>query len=461
VPSVLAVITSAAILWTTQSPVLDGDVYWHILAGSELASGSTPSAIGEDWSFAPDPQPWVSTQWLAELGLWHLYSAVGWAAILAFRVVTCAIAIGVLTWTTLRGRSTMLAAWPFLVAMLAACAASQERPQQLTLIGAAILGGVLEKGLTQGGIPRWYSVVPPTILWANAHGGWVLVPTTIALVGVSRIFEHGVLDKVAHRALALGVALAACGAASPSGVDNIVAVARFSAATERVKEWQPTTPLSGMGIFTLLMLLGILAAWARPVGVPRSEMLATVALVAFTWVAVRNVAPGLLLIAPLVAHRMDRSFRTTGELTWMPSRLAMGGVVGILALGAAAVATSSPLQGVRLPVTLAQRVADLPPGQRVLNDYNVAGVVLHFGGEATQVAIDGRADRYGAEYIRSYLDLVSMRGHWNLLLRELDPTSALLAEDSPLVHVLTGGWGWEQLGTEGRYVLLAPDSASE
>ena len=168
-------------------PLLDGDLYWHLIAGAELAEGVSPRALGQDWSFAPVLSPWTSTQWLAEWGFFALHSAWSWPALAFFRVLTAAVATIVLVRTTLQERCTALAAPPFLVAVgTLAAVVSQERPQQFTFIGAAVLSGVLVPGFRSGKLPRWWVVAPLTVLWANLHGGWVLVPLILGLVALGR-----------------------------------------------------------------------------------------------------------------------------------------------------------------------------------------------------------------------------------------------------------------------------------
>ena len=112
---------------------------------------------GLDWTFAPVPRDWASTQWLSELLLYWVHVAGGWAALAWFRVLTTAIAIATTAWTTLRGRPLVLAGFPFVVSVVAIAFVSQERPQQATLIGAAILGGVLLDGVDRVSAP---SLVP-------------------------------------------------------------------------------------------------------------------------------------------------------------------------------------------------------------------------------------------------------------------------------------------------------------
>ena len=101
---VLGVLAGLAVMSTAVRDLRDIDLYWHILAGSELAAGTGTDAIGATWSFAPRPLPWVSTQWLAEIAFYGLHAVGGWGSLIAFRVVTTAVVIAALAASTLRGR---------------------------------------------------------------------------------------------------------------------------------------------------------------------------------------------------------------------------------------------------------------------------------------------------------------------------------------------------------------------
>ena len=174
----------------------------------------------------------------------------------------------------------------------------------------------------------------------------------------------------------------------------------------------------------MLALLSV--GWARSQHVARSELAVSLALLVFMWAAWRNVGPGLLMLAPLVARRLSLAFPHLGarsEPRWSrPVGLVVATLMTVLAL--VSIPGRSPyLPDADYPVELAQQIASLAPGQRVLNDYNVAGLVLFFGGAGTQVAIDGRSDRYGGKYIEDYLDMLDLSGEWDGLLEELAPTS--------------------------------------
>ncbi len=444
------------LLALARQPLLDVDLYWHIRAGQELLDGVAANRVGQTWSFAPDPLPWVTTQWLAEVLFALLHRVGGWDALIAFRTLTTAAVLAILARATLARRPVVLAAIPYLVAGASAVAVANERPQQVTLIAAALLGAVLRRGLVEGRLPRWWVFLPSMVLWANLHGGWVLGPAVLGLVGLARMFDHGVREPVAWRAFMLAAGSLVAGILTPAGIGGVTAVTRFSDAAAAISEWAPTAPMSDIGYLTVAMLLAIGVAWARPGAVPRSEVLVTLVLLLLAWSAWRYVTPALLLMAPLVAHRLVLAFPRIGERpepSWSrPAGVAAAGA--LLMAGVLTIPTREPLPTAEWPIGLAQQIAELEPGQDVLNDYNTAGIVLFFGGQDSRVGIDGRTDRYGAQYIADYIDLTDLKGDWKALLDELDPTSALLEEDSPLAYYLTESQGWSVAGQESGFTLL-------
>ncbi len=447
-------------LLISRSLLRDGDLYWHILAGEELASGTAPSSLGLGWSFATDFAPWVSTQWLSELLFYFLHEVGGWSSFALFRVATAMAALAVLARTTLAGRPTALAAFPFLFAAGTVALVSQERPQQFTLIGAAFLGGVLFSSLRPGVLPPWWALAALTVVWANLHGGWVLVPAVLFLIALGRFADNGIHDSLARRALALWLLTIAAGLITPAGIAGLTAPLRFRAATDNLVEWGPTIPATAAGAVSLIMLALAMIGWARSPRVPRSEILVVLVLLVFALSAWRNLAPALVLLAPLIAERMTLAFPGVGRRAEPPwSRRAGILLAGLLTLiGIATIPGQSHLPSDTNPVRLAQQISNLPQQQRVLNDYNVAGLVLYFGGPETQVAIDGRADRYGSQYIQDYLKLSNLQGDWQSLLAQLAPTSALIERDTALAFYLVDVRGWQVVDEDDEFVLLEVSS---
>jgi hypothetical protein len=461
----LAVTALGAVVRGAYGPVRDVDVWWHILVGRELLAGASVTGVGADWTIAPvDAAAWVTSQPLAEIVLAAAHDAWGPSGLLLLRVVSTVAAVVVLLLTTLRGRPLRAAAWPTILALVMLAAATQERSQQLTFILAPLVGWWVLRLLEDGRVPRWWVVVPLVAVWANVHGGWVLLPAFLALGALGRVLDHGIRDRAARLALLVAVLATAAAAISPSGLANVVTFLRISSAAQLIDEWGPTVPWSPLGVPLVAMGLLVVVSWARAQArVPRSEVLVLVGIALLCLSAWRNATPAMLIAAPLVVPVVARWLGEPQRVEPRPLRapLVAAGVAGVLLVTAVAGTYTwrqEPLLASTIPTTLLDDLAaasEQAP-QRVLPTYNLGGAVLLFGGgpDRVRVAIDGRTDLYGNEWIEHYVnDVVQARDDWRPTVDAMAPTAALLREDERLVEVLLAE-GWVEVGREEPFVLL-------
>lgn len=443
-------------------PLDDIDLYWHLLIGREILDGTPVAEAGRGWSYAPIPDTWVSTQWLAEVLFTWMQDTFGFQSFVVYRTLTTILALVVLGAVTLVRRPARAGAWPFAVAGLALAITSQDRSQQLTYILAPLVGWWALRLWREGRLPRWWVVLPLVVVWANAHGGWLLLPMALVLAALARVLDVGLRDRAAWWAGVLALGCGAAAAVSPSGIDNALSVLRFSSATSQISEWGAVRLFDWQSVPILLMAITVICTWAfgrvRPT---RGEVVMVLVLFGFGYGAWRSTTPALLLLAPIVTASLARGLGDQDPLpagTRQPLARLSAGIAAVgFALSLVLAATQNPVIDPDFPQKLFVQVRDNPEPQRVLNAYNIAGPLLWFGGGPSHVTvgIDGRADRYGAEYIERYqLDLIAARPGWEELFAELDPDSALLHDDDPLVEALVGTKGWVVVGDEGRWVLL-------
>lgn len=443
-------------------PLVDPDAPWHVRLGSELLNGTPPTAAGHGWTFAPvDDSHWVSTQWLAELAMAWLYRLFGWNGLLLLRAVCAAALLGLLAWTLLPHRPARLAIPVFLVAgspllMLAV----QERPQSLSFLLLVPLAWWALRIVKEGRLPSAWIALLLSVVWANVHGEWIMLPAVLTLAAIGRWVDHGVRDPVASRTIGLATASLVSGVISPGGIGTVTAVLRFHAAAGQIAEWQPVS-LFKVSSAPLVLWAGlVVTAWARGRSrTPRSELVFVGLLLLFGLSAYRNVLPALLLTAPFVIQRADiawqpsRSPTTVRERRWLIRAAVITGAVGVVgSLTAAAVRPPFPKEA---PVALIEQVSGRPEGSRVLPEYNESGLVLAIGGPATRTGIDGRADLFGATYISEYLTMLKAGYGWQSTLRKLNPTSAILSRKTRLAKELQR-CSWRVQASTTTHVLLVP-----
>ncbi len=446
-------------------PTRDIDLYWHLLVGRDILSGTPIAEAGRGWSFATVPDTWVSTQWLAEVLFARLQSWGGLDALLVYRTASYVAVLAVLAVATLWRRPPRAGVAMFTIGALMAALFSQERSQQLTFVLAPLVGLWLERLWRSGRLPHWWLVLPLTVGWANFHGGWVLLPLSLGLASLARLVDHGRRDGAAWRSLLLasGTVLAAC--VSPSGVANVATAPRFAGSASAIQEWQRVQPWDLAAIPFLLLVVIVVVSWSRGrVRPSRGEVLIVLALLLLGLTAWRNLTPSLLLLAAVVTGSLARAMGVP-DPTREPAALrslafAFAATGATLALVIAAIQT--PVVDPALPQHLIATLRQSPSPQRVLNGYNIAGPLLWFGGGPghVQVAVDGRADRYGGDYISRYQKAMAAQPGWEAVIDELAPTSALMRTDEALSGVLVAQRGWVVVAREGDYVLLRVPGAA-
>ncbi len=393
----------------------------------------------------------------AKIELWGGLQAIVW-----YRMLTTVAAVAVLATVTLWRRPVRAGVWVFALAGFGLSVTVQDRSQQLTFLLAPLVGRWAERLWREGRLPPWWFALPLTTLWANFHGGWVILPLALGLAILVRALDHGWRDLAVRRGLLLAVGTVLAGCVSPSGVENVLALRRFSSSTALIVEWQPVALWDWTSVPLLGLMSILVVAWARGrVRPSRGEVVLVLVLVLFAVVAWRNLTPATLMLAPILTGTLARALGESGPTAPNDRPRMFGpafalGSLGILASIVVA-STQSPVVDPHVPQRLLADLRVVSTPQRVVNTYNISGPLLWFGGGPPHVlvGVDGRADRYGADYIDEYQDgMINARPGWEKLFDQLRPTSALLRTDEALSEVLVAQRGWVEVGREGDYVLL-------
>lgn len=457
-----AAVASVALVRVASVPVEDPDAPWHVLLGSQIWNGVPPWQAGHGWTIAPvDDQTWVSTQWLAELLLAGARSALGWNGLLLLRVALAAVLLAALAVTLLPGRPARAAVPVFvIVASPVLIGSVQERPQSISYLLLVPLSGWAVAILRRSETPRVWLVLPLTLVWANTHGLWVLLPAVLTLAALSRWLDHGLSDRAAARTLGLAVAALTCGLVSPAGLGTLTAAWRFKKAAVDITEWQPVNVLSVDAALLISMAVIFVLAWSRGVERPaRSELLFVGTILTLALTAYRNIPSALILVAPFAVERItaawhpQRSLTSPRERRWLATTIISLVTVGLVAAMVVA-SLRSPFLG-SAPIGLAEGLAGSPEAARVLTEYNESGLILDLTQPRSRTAIDGRADLFGAAYISRYLTMLKAGYGWETTLRQLNPTAAILDRKTNLA-VMLQRCGWRVQAGTATHLLLAP-----
>jgi hypothetical protein len=174
----------------------------------------------------------------------------------------------------------------------------------------------------------------------------------------------------------------------------------------------------------------------------------------------RNVAPTVILMAPIAARALSEAYPHASGWLSRP-RVPVLAIVAMLSGAATLAATVHVQRGAlsdRLPHEIVAELDSRPGPVRVLNDYNIGGFLTGEGAPHISVAIDGRTDNYDAAFVDRYLGGVVQLIEWRDLVRDLDPDVAVLLAGSALDVELKEA-GWSVVLRDGSYDLLEPPDA--
>lgn len=454
------VVAAAAAMARSAGPVRDIDVYWHILIGREILHTGRFLGDGTGWSFGPIIHSWTTSEWLGEVGLAALYDWGGAAALIAARELITFVLLGGLAVTLLPGRRAPLAALVFSAVAVPLGAAVQERPEIVAYLLLIWLGYHFARLLRGENPPNLIATVLFTAVCANIHGLWVLAPGGFGLLALGSLLEERRWTPQVRRLAGYSLATAAAGCVTPLGPRGLWLPITMHFATAGLEEWLPTTLNMAPAWGLFILMLAAVVAWTRTQGsISRAEVLYVATFAVFGLTAIRNATPAALLLGPVVLDRLSTTFPGTPSATSPRERLVFRFLGLTTAIGALIYVVSVQVNGPTLPswipLRITARLAATPGTQRVLNDYNLSGALLLFGGPRVQVAIDGRADAYPAAYRARYLSAEALDGNWRELITQLHPTVAVLNAKYPLVYGLTS-LGWRKVMTDAGSVLLYP-----
>jgi hypothetical protein len=428
----------------------DPDTYWQIAIGQWILDhGAVPRT--DIYSFTMFGQPWISTQWLAQVLLAASYSIAGWAGPVVLAAASIAATFGLLV-RFLSRRLTEAASIAFVAAAVALVAGHLlARPHVLALpVMVAWVGGLVAAADRRGAPSFW--LVPLMALWANLHGGFVLGLALIAPLGLDAVWNA---DAPQRRALALRWALFAAAALvasclTPYGWEALFAARRIlnlGAALELIGEWRPAN-FAHPGALEGAVILGLALAMWRGVTLPPVRLVLVVGFVLMALQHVRN-AEVLALLAPMVlAAPLARQFGGGADDATRPGSpkgLLYAGLAVLVAAGTLAFVSVHRFEpDVRQSPVAAVAALKKMNFTRVFNDYDFGGYLIANG---VATFIDGRTELFGEKFMVDHNAASGLMEPGNLfrLLDQYKIEATLMRTQSAATKLLDHMDGWQKV----------------
>jgi len=461
-PCVLGVCLFAGLLLLGSRLLADPDTYWQIRIGQQiLDTGSLPRT--DAFSFTMKGQPWISTQWLAQVLYAAAYARAGWAGPVVLTAASIASAFAILAWFIRR----RLDPAPTLILLMAALAIASPhflvRPHAFAMpVMVAWIAGLIAAA-DRSKAPS-YSLLPLIALWANLHGSFILGLVLIGPIALDAVLKVDAPQRVQMllRWFVFGLAALAASCLTPYGMEAILAarnILNLGAALPLITEWRPAD-FSRLGAFEICLLLGVGAVLFKGLTFSPMRIVLVLGLLHMALAHVRNITVLALLLPIMIAAPLAARFGGADE----GSKTARScGLVAAVAIVAIAAMSSFVITGNRYAPSsgLAPAVAALKEHgvSRVLNDYDFGGYLIWTG---IPVAIDGRTELYGERFMVEVDDAMMLKTPNALfdLLASQRIDATLLRPQTPAAQLLDHVDGWKKAFADDNAVVHVRDPSA-
>jgi hypothetical protein len=427
----------------------DPDTLWQVALGQWILDHhAVPHQ--DVYSFTMRGEPWISTQWLAQVLYAKAYAWAGWAG----PVVLAAAAIAATYALLARYLAARLSGSVTLIFVCAALALTVPhllaRPHVLAMPFMVLwIGGMIAASDRREAPSFW--LLPNIVLWTNLHGGFVFGLMMVAPIALDAVASA---DRDARKMLALrwaafGVAALLASFCNPYGFDALLAsrkILNLGRALQLIMEWR-AADFSHVGAFEIYLLLGIALALYRGVTLPATRILILLGLLHMA-LSQGRAAEILALIAPMVlAVPLARQIGAVVPADDQPAPrgVLIGAVVAALVAGTAAYASvhrfEPNLRGA--PVAAVTELKKLNVA-RVLNDYDFGGYLIYRG---VDTFIDGRTELFGEKFFVDHNNASGLMEPDNLfrLLDQYRIEATFLRTQSAATKLLDHLDGWEKV----------------
>ena len=437
----------------------DPDYFWHLKAGEYIAT-HLALPIGDPFSYTFQGKPWALHEWLFEAGLYGIFTLLGPTGI---KLLTALLGI-LSTYIVYRAANRLLGASTLALVLAFAYLTVQAgwfapRPQLVTYVLFATLVHLLIAFKYFGEDRRLWVIPPLMVLWVNAHGGYIIGIVLLALFCACEWCVHwsGRADAGYRRRLVKLSLITAGGAlatvVNPDGIGAWLfpfQVMNMDFAKSVISEWQsPNFQDLGGKVYLVLAFGFFLANIYRRTKPDLTEIALPVFFLFAGFVSMRHMPLAALILVPFVAVALrdgpvQRFYsRWTGRgkqlgnaeyaLNWV--LLCVAGMTFYL-LNPTLQANAQVRLNALMPVKAVEFVKSHGISGRMFNDYTQGGYLIYHLYPQQQVFIDGRADIYGDEFLKEFINIRQGAPGWDKAFDKYAIDYLIAQRDAPIRGLL-------------------------
>jgi hypothetical protein len=432
--------------------LIDPDTMWQISIGQWIVDHAAVPTT-DVYSFTMRGQPWISTQWLAQVAYAAVYAVAGWSGPVVLASVCIAATFALFT----RHLARRLSESTTLVFVAAALALTVPhllaRPHVLALpVMMAWVGGLVTAADRRAAPSFW--LLPLMILWANLHGGFVLGLALVAPIALDAMWnaEASQRKSLALRWTLFAVTALAASCVTPYGWDSLLASRKILALGEAlplIMEWRPAD-FSSLGPLEVCLLLGLGLTLYRGISLPPLRIVLLLGMLHMGLSQVRSLETFALLVPLFLAAPLAKQIGAAeaAKPAGAPRGVLFAGLVVLLSAGTVAYASVARFEPHTRgsPVTAVKELKKLN-FSRVFNDYDFGGYLIANG---VAPFIDGRTELYGEKFFVDHNAASGLMKPENLfrLLDEYQIEATLMRTQSAATALLDHMDGWHKVYTD-------------
>jgi hypothetical protein len=473
----------------------DAGIGWHIRAGQQIVATHAIPHV-DSFSSTMRGKPWFAWEWLYDVVVGQLETALGLNGVVWFTAVVIAAAFAWMFRLLIVRRTNLLVA---LVLVLLAVAASMihflARPHVVSWLFTLAWFWILDSSERESfERRRWRLWVLPLLMlaWVNMHGGFLVgfVLLGIFFLGaawtwfrakegrIEEALQKIAAGKRARRLVAVGLLSALASMVNPYGwmlYSHVYSYLSNRFLMDHIDEFQsPNFHGIAQRCFLVLLLVTIAALAVRGRELRMSEGLTILFAVYAGLYASRNIPVSSILLVMVVGPLVPAAGVARGFFQRMAA-VEVGLRGHVWPIVATVVTLLIAVNGGRVGSNVGMDAHFDPrrmPVQAVnfLEQQGLSGPVLspdYWGGyliyrlyPKALVVVDDRHDLYGEEFFKSYLKFIRGERGWEEFLREHPAAYVLLPRDAGVAQLLSVSHGWKQIYTDDVAVGFVHEAGS-
>ncbi len=451
-------ISFACVYYVSNAELLLGhyDLGWHLAAGDLIRDrGTIP--FQDPWSFTLGDRQWFNLSWLWDAIASAAFQYTGFGGLTVFVIACGAAIVGYLASICIASGASAAAVC---ISVFSACllypsfgtppniylAAS---PNTATMLFCAIFYGECLKR------ERWFLLPPIMVLWANLHGGFLLGFLIIGFFCVIALFRRNWADFKAFSLAGVGCFVAVL--VNPLGwhIYDGVAATLGHFVQAYITEWlsyfqNATIPGSIPGILYILVFIGLELRCGVSGPAPLESRLLSWLFLVLGLYEFRYMSFFFIFSTIPLALHIDRLLPDRLNDFEVRKSLLAAGIIGACALPLTFMQIKPALG---LPQMISEQDALYLKKHfshaRLLNHWNVGGLLIFRTQGAVPVFIDGRAaTAYPDELLRDYFKLVQQEideTAWDAVLEKYRIDTVLWVKaHEELRRFLVDKRGWKE-----------------